>query len=96
MGTSKKALLASRPNATKLLFDEDGTSREIYSLIGEKEFLEDGDAMAQKKEFLEREGEKMGLVDEGDKKREKEKRREKKRKGVREEEVSISKKKSRM
>lgn len=88
MGQSKKAMLSSRGNPSKLVFDEDGKSHEIYELIGEDEFKADGDAKAQREKFVEAEREALKKADVADKERAKEKRREKKRKRKDMDEVS--------
>lgn len=80
MGQSKKAMLSSRGNPSKLVFDEDGKSHELYELIGEDEFKADGDAKEQREKFVEAEREALKKADVLDKERAKEKRREKKRK----------------
>ncbi|QLQ81043.1 hypothetical protein HG537_0E03980 [Torulaspora globosa] len=77
---SKKASLSSKGNATKMVFDDDGTAHPVYELEGEEEFHKKGSAESQKKEFLEKESKVMAAVDSDDKKLAKEKRQEKKRK----------------
>ncbi|GAA5894693.1 hypothetical protein JCM5296_002256 [Sporobolomyces johnsonii] len=80
MGQSKKAMLSSRGNPTKLVFDDDGDSHAIYELGDLDDFEQAGDARAQQREFVEAEREKIKQADVMDKERAKEKRREKKRK----------------
>ncbi|ORY70627.1 P-loop containing nucleoside triphosphate hydrolase protein [Leucosporidium creatinivorum] len=80
MGQSKKAMLSSHGNPSKLVFDDEGKSHELYELIGEDEFKADGDAKAQREKFVEAEREALKKADVLDKERAKEKRREKKRK----------------
>lgn len=77
---SKKASLSSKGNATKMVFDDDGTAHPVYELEGEEEFHKKGTAESQKKEFLAKEAQVMAEVDTDDKKLAKEKRQEKKRK----------------
>ncbi|GAA5952057.1 hypothetical protein JCM21900_006237 [Sporobolomyces salmonicolor] len=80
MGQSKKAMLSSRGNPTKLVFDDEGDSHAIYELGDLEEFEKAGDAREQQREFVEAEREKIKQADVLDKERAKEKRREKKRK----------------
>lgn len=80
MGQSKKAMLSSHGNPTRLVFDDDGDSHQIYELAGEEDFKADGDAKAQQQAFVEAEREALMIADVEDKERAKEKRREKKRK----------------
>lgn len=77
---SKKASLSSKGNATKMVFDDEGTAHPVYELEGEEEFHKKGTAESQQKEFLEKEAKVMAGVDTDDKKLAKEKRQEKKRK----------------
>lgn len=91
MGQSKKAMLSSHGNPSKLVFDDEGAAHEIYELQGEKEFAADGDAAEQQRKFVEEERAILSKADVADKERAKEKRREKKRKRKGEgEEVSLS------
>lgn len=93
---SKKALLASKGNATKLRFDDDGEAHPIYELQDEEEFKKQGDAETQREEFLNEEAQLMNQADINDKLTAKQKREEKKRrrkeieKRVREEEEEYS------
>lgn len=80
MGQSKKAMLSQHGNPTKLVFDDEGGSHQIYELAGEDDFKADGDAKAQQQAFVEAEKEALSIADVEDKERAKEKRREKKRK----------------
>ncbi|KAK4046831.1 ATP-dependent RNA helicase dbp4 [Microbotryomycetes sp. JL201] len=80
MALSKKAMLSQRGNPTKLVFDDDGTAREIYELKDEDEFKKDGDVQSQQAKFVEQERLALAKADVLDKERQKEKRREKKRK----------------
>lgn len=77
---SKKASLASKGNATKMVFDDEGQARPVYELEDEQQFRERGDAKSQKKEFLTKEAEIMAQKDIEDKQLAKEKKQEKKRK----------------
>lgn len=77
---SKKASISTKGNATKVVFDDDGTAHPVYELEGEEEFRKRGTAESQKEVFLEKEAEVMAGVDTDDKKLAKEKRQEKKRK----------------
>lgn len=77
---SKKASLSSKGNATKMVFDDEGTAHPVYELEGEEEFHKKGSAESQKKDFLEKESKVMAEVDTDDKLLAKEKRQEKKRK----------------
>lgn len=93
---SKKALLASKGNATKLRFDDDGEAHPIYELQDEEEFKKQGDAETQREQFLNEEAQLMNQADIDDKLTAKQKREEKKRrrkeieKRVREEEEEYS------
>lgn len=80
MGQSKKAMLSTHGNPTKLVFDDDGDSHAIYELKEETDFKADGDAKLQQQKFVEAEREALRMADVKDKERVKEKRREKKRK----------------
>lgn len=80
MGTSRKAMLASHGNPTKLVFDQEGVSHAIYELGGEEDFKKDGEAAEQQRKFVEGEREGMERADLEDKERVKEKKRERKRK----------------
>ncbi|KAK9239004.1 P-loop containing nucleoside triphosphate hydrolase protein [Lipomyces kononenkoae] len=75
---SKKATLKNRPNATKLVFDDDGKPHAIYEFEDEEGFKKHGDAETQKTEFINREEQRMRKVDVVDKAVAKEKRKEKK------------------
>lgn len=93
---SKKASLASKGNPTKLKFDDDGVAHAIYELEDEDDFVKDGDAMEQKRAYVEKETEQMSKADIEDKEHAREKRQEKKRKRkeierkLREEEEGLS------
>lgn len=91
MGTSKKAMLSSHDNPTKLVFDDEGAAHAIYELGDEEDFRKDGDARAQREQFVLLEAERLRVADVEDKERAKDKRREKKRKMKEyEEEESVS------
>lgn len=77
---SKKASVASKGNANKLKFDDDGVPHAIYELEDEEDFKKDGDAKIQKDAFLNKETVFMNDADVQDKLTAKEKRQEKKRK----------------
>lgn len=77
---SKKASIASKGNPTKLVFDDEGKAHAIYELEDEEDFQKAGDAMTQKKEYVEKETGVMNMADLEDKETAKEKRQEKKRK----------------
>lgn len=77
---SKKASLASKGNPTKLKFDEDGVAHAIYELEDLDDFAKDGDAVEQKKAYVEKEAVQMSKADIEDKDLAREKRQEKKRK----------------
>ncbi|CAI4548511.1 CAS_1a_G0029550.mRNA.1.CDS.1 [Saccharomyces cerevisiae] len=77
---SKKASLASKGNASKLIFDDEGEAHPVYELEDEEEFHKRGDAEVQKTEFLTKESAVMADIDNIDKQVAKEKKQEKKRK----------------
>ncbi|GAA5829928.1 hypothetical protein JCM3766R1_006704 [Sporobolomyces carnicolor] len=79
-GQSKKAMLSTRGNPTKLVFDDEGDGHAIYELGDLDDFEKQGDAQEQQKRFVELEKEKLKEQDVKDKERQKELRREKKRK----------------
>ncbi|GAA5822433.1 hypothetical protein JCM3770_000269 [Rhodotorula araucariae] len=80
MGQSKKAMLSTKGNPSKLVFDDDGDAHAIYELGDEADFRALGDAKAQREAFVAREGEALKAQDVKDKERQREARREKKRK----------------
>ncbi|BGP41227.1 ATP-dependent RNA helicase dbp4 [Rhodotorula kratochvilovae] len=80
MGQSKKAMLSTKGNPSKLVFDDDGAAHAIYELGDEDDFRALGDVESQRRAFVEREGGKLKEQDVLDKERQKEARREKKRK----------------
>lgn len=73
---SKKKLLKLKGNGTKLVFDEDGNSRQIYELEDENQFKQRGAPELQKAEFLEAEGKRLQVADQIDKEAVKGKRKE--------------------
>jgi ATP-dependent RNA helicase DDX10/DBP4 len=80
MGQSKKAMLSSKGNPSKLVFDDAGDSHAIYELGDEETFREAGDAEQQRKEFVDKAGQALAKQDLVDKERQREKKRELKRK----------------
>lgn len=80
MGTSKKAMLSTKGNPTKLVFDDEGKSHPLYELAGEEDFMNDGDPREQQEAFVRAEREMLRVADETDKVTAKDKRRAKKRK----------------
>ncbi|GAA5839325.1 hypothetical protein JCM9279_005906 [Rhodotorula babjevae] len=80
MGQSKKAMLSTKGNPSKLVFDDDGEGHAIYELGDESDFKALGDAEQQRRAFVEREGGKLKEQDVLDKERQREARRDKKRK----------------
>ncbi|GAA5991070.1 hypothetical protein JCM10908_006525 [Rhodotorula pacifica] len=79
-GMSKKAMLSTKGNPTKLTFDDEGGAHAVYELGDEEDFARLGDAAELRKQFVEKEGEELAKQDVLDKQRVKEKRLEKKRK----------------
>ena len=77
---SKKKLLKYKGTGTKLVYDEEGNSHEIYELEDEEDFRARGDAKEQQAKFLAEEGERTRMADVEDKEVAKQKRREKKEK----------------
>ncbi|CAK7896076.1 ATP-dependent RNA helicase Hca4p [[Candida] anglica] len=77
---SKKLSSASKGNATKLKFDDDGVAHAIYELEDEADFAKAGDAKSQKEAFVEKETHLMTAADVEDKQTAKDKKQEKKRK----------------
>ncbi|GAA6011808.1 hypothetical protein JCM10207_004251 [Rhodosporidiobolus poonsookiae] len=80
MGQSKKAMLSTKGNPSKLVFDDEGEGHAIYELGDEDDFRALGDAEEQRRAFVEKEGRALKQQDVLDKKRAKEKKRERKRK----------------
>lgn len=77
---SKKAMLKFKEKGKKLLFDEDGNSREIYELDDEDAFKKRGAPEALRKEFVDREAARVLAQDAADKEAVKDKKRERKEK----------------
>lgn len=77
---SKKQSLSNHGFPTKLKFDDEGNAHPLYELEDEEEFKKKGDAMTQKKEFVQKETLAMNDADTADKALAKAKRQEKKRK----------------
>lgn len=73
---SKKKLLKLKEKGVKLVFDDEGTPREIYELEDEKQFNRRGSVAAQKAQFLVKEQERLQAADRVDKQTVKEKKRE--------------------
>ncbi|MCJ1291137.1 ATP-dependent RNA helicase dbp4 [Xylographa carneopallida] len=77
---SKKAMLRLKGKGTKLVFDDDGNSHEIYELEDEEQFKQRGTAGDQRERFLEAEKERVQEADREDKMAAREKKKEKKEK----------------
>ncbi|OAA76524.1 ATP-dependent RNA helicase DBP4 [Akanthomyces lecanii RCEF 1005] len=77
---SKKKMLKFMGNSSKLVFDDDGNSHEIYELQREEDFKSAGDADTQRAQFLEGETERVRAADADDKALAKQKKREKREK----------------
>ncbi|KAJ6788829.1 hypothetical protein PWT90_05932 [Aphanocladium album] len=77
---SKKKMLKFMGNSSKLVFDDEGNSHEIYELQNEDDFKAAGDAAEQRAKFLEGETERVRAADVDDKVLQKQKKREKKEK----------------
>ncbi|GAA5993851.1 hypothetical protein JCM11641_000956 [Rhodosporidiobolus odoratus] len=80
MGQSKKAMLSTKGNPNKLVFDDEGEGHAIYELGDEEDFAALGDAENLRKEFVEKEKAALSKQDVLDKERQKEKKRDRKRK----------------
>ena len=74
---SKKQLLRLKEKGKKLVFDESGASHEVYEFEDEERFKSQGDANAQKAQFVEAGQGKLRSIDLEDKKVAKLKQREK-------------------
>ncbi|GAA5825177.1 hypothetical protein JCM11251_006130 [Rhodosporidiobolus azoricus] len=79
MGQSKKAMMSTKGNPSKLVFDDEGAGHAIYELGDEDDFAALGNAEDLRRKFVEEEAQKLGRQDLLDKERQREKRREKKR-----------------
>ena len=77
---SKKQLLKFKGRPTKLVYDDDGNSHQVYELEDENQFKQRGPADAQRTKFLEMEQARVQAADLIDKRTAKEKKREKKEK----------------
>lgn len=77
---SKKKMLKFKGAPTKLVFDEDGNSHEIYELQDEEDFRQAGPADEQRQKFVESESTKVREADIDDKQLAKQKKREKREK----------------
>ena len=86
MMKSKKTLVKHGPRGTKLVFDEDGQSHQLY----EFKDVEDVDVERDGAEFMRKEIGKMQKADVGDKAVAKEKKKEKKRKRKEREREEVS------
>ncbi len=80
MLNSKKKLLKLKGKGTKLVFDDEGNSHQIYELEDENQFKQRGPADAQKTKFLEKEQEVLQAADLIDKQAAKAKKKEKREK----------------
>ncbi len=80
MLNSKKKLLKLKGKGTKLVFDDEGNSHQIYELEDENHFKQRGPADAQKTKFLEKEQEVLQAADLIDKQAAKAKKKEKREK----------------
>ncbi|KAH0598973.1 hypothetical protein MHUMG1_03087 [Metarhizium humberi] len=77
---SKTKMLKFRGNPTKLVFDDDGKSHEIYELQDEEDFKRAGPADEQRQTFVESESARVKAADVDDKQLAKQKKREKREK----------------
>lgn len=77
---SKKKMLKFMGNSSKLVFDDDGNSHEVYELQREEDFKEAGDAADQRAKFIEDETARVRAADLDDKALAKQKKRDKKEK----------------
>ncbi|OAA38797.1 ATP-dependent RNA helicase DBP4 [Metarhizium rileyi] len=77
---SKTKMLKFRGNPTKLVFDDDGNSHEIYELQNEEDFKQAGPAEQQRRKFVDSESARVREADVDDKQLAKQKKREKKEK----------------
>jgi len=77
---SKKKLLKLKGKGTKLVFDDEGNSHQIYELEDENQFKQRGPADAQKTKFLEKEQGVLQAADLIDKQAAKAKKKEKREK----------------
>ncbi|KAG6006680.1 ATP-dependent RNA helicase dbp4 [Claviceps maximensis] len=77
---SKKKMLKFKGNPTKLVFDDDGNSHEIYELQDEEDFKNEGPADEQRTKFMESEAARVREADVDDKQLARQKKREKREK----------------
>ncbi|KID88242.1 ATP-dependent RNA helicase DBP4 [Metarhizium guizhouense ARSEF 977] len=77
---SKTKMLKFKGNPTKLVFDDDGKSHEIYELQNEEDFKRAGPADEQRQTFVESESARVKAADVDDKQLAKQKKREKREK----------------
>ncbi|PNY29391.1 ATP-dependent RNA helicase DBP4 [Tolypocladium capitatum] len=77
---SKKKMLKFKGNPSKLVFDDDGNSHEIYELQGEADFKQQGPADEQRQKFVESESARVREADLDDKQLARRKKREKREK----------------
>lgn len=77
---SKKKMLKFKGAPTKLVFDEDGNSHEVYELQDEDDFNEAGPADEQRQKFVDSESARVKEADVDDKQLAKQKKREKREK----------------
>ncbi|KAG6190061.1 ATP-dependent RNA helicase dbp4 [Claviceps purpurea] len=77
---SKKKMLKFKGNPTKLVFDDEGNSHEIYELQDEDDFKNEGPADEQRSKFVESEAARVREADVDDKQLARQKKREKREK----------------
>ncbi|KND92260.1 ATP-dependent RNA helicase DBP4 [Tolypocladium ophioglossoides CBS 100239] len=77
---SKKKMLKFKGNPSKLVFDDDGNSHEIYELQDEADFKQQGPADEQRQKFVESESARVREADLDDKQLARQKKREKREK----------------
>ncbi|KAG5928920.1 ATP-dependent RNA helicase dbp4 [Claviceps africana] len=77
---SKKKMLKFKGNPTKLVFDDEGNSHEIYELQDEEDFKNEGPADEQRVRFMESEAVRVREADVDDKQLARQKKREKREK----------------
>lgn len=89
--TSKKALAALKPRGQKLIFDEDGTAKPLYTLVDEEGYKQaGGDVNREREQFVETEKRRVEEEDEVDRevaRRKKKEKREKRKERERMEEL---------
>ncbi|KAG5999365.1 ATP-dependent RNA helicase dbp4 [Claviceps pusilla] len=77
---SKKKMLKFKGNPTKLVFDDQGNSHEIYELQDQEDFKKEGPADEQRLKFVESEAARVREADVDDKQLARQKKREKREK----------------